>query len=119
MLGSAVAVFGECPSGAHLVERRRFIGACSALRVLAHRSAASYAPRRGRLMWSRSGSTRTSARSLSVWSTSSAGRLAAREFGNEPRAHRALHAWVVRAAPGERRFGVESTGWIARGIACL
>jgi len=45
--------------------------------------------------------------------------LAAREFGNEPRAHRALHAWIVRLAPGERRFGVESTGWVGRGIACF
>ncbi|HZT90623.1 MAG TPA: transposase [Gaiellaceae bacterium] len=44
--------------------------------------------------------------------------LAAREFANEPRAHRALHAWVVKQAPGERRFGVESTGWVGRGIAC-
>jgi transposase len=45
--------------------------------------------------------------------------LAAREFGNQPRAHHALHAWVVRLAPGERRFGVESTGWVGRGIACF
>src|SRR5438876_8937524 len=45
--------------------------------------------------------------------------LAAREFANEPDAHRALHAWVIRAAPGERRFGVESTGWVGRGIACF
>jgi transposase len=44
--------------------------------------------------------------------------LAAREFGNHPRAHQALHAWVVEAAPGERRFGVESTGWVGRGMAC-
>jgi transposase len=45
--------------------------------------------------------------------------LAAREFANEPRAHRALHAWVVRLASGERRFGVEGTGWVGRGIACF
>jgi transposase len=45
--------------------------------------------------------------------------LAAREFANEPRAHRALHTWVIKAAPGERRFGVESTGWVGRGIACF
>jgi transposase len=45
--------------------------------------------------------------------------LAAREFGNQPRAHRALHAWVLRLAPGERRFGVESTGWVGRGVACF
>jgi len=54
----AVASAGECPSGAHLVERRRFIGAWTALRVLAHRSTESYAPARRRLRWSRSGSTR-------------------------------------------------------------
>jgi transposase len=59
-------------------------------------------------------------RSLAVCLVDELGReLAAREFANEPRAHRALHAWVVRRAPGERRFGVESTGWIGRGIACL
>jgi transposase len=45
--------------------------------------------------------------------------LAAREFANEPRSHRALHAWVLGLAPGERRFGVEGTGWVGRGIACL
>jgi transposase len=44
--------------------------------------------------------------------------LAGREFGNHPRGHRALHGWVVSRAPGERRFGVESTGWVGRGIAC-
>jgi hypothetical protein len=45
--------------------------------------------------------------------------LAAREFGNQPRAYRALYAWVLRLAPDERRFGVESTGWVGRGIACF
>ena len=45
--------------------------------------------------------------------------LAAREFANEPRAHRALHAWALKLAPGERRFGIEGTGWVGRGIACL
>jgi transposase len=45
--------------------------------------------------------------------------LATREFGNKPRGHHALHAWVLRLAPGERRFGVESTGWVGRGIACF
>jgi transposase len=45
--------------------------------------------------------------------------LASRVFGNQPRAYRALHRWVVKMAPGERRFGVESTGWIGRGIACF
>jgi transposase len=45
--------------------------------------------------------------------------LAAREFANEPKAHRALHAWATKRAPGERRFGVESSGWVGRGIACF
>jgi transposase len=45
--------------------------------------------------------------------------LVARQFGNQPRAHHALHAWVLRLAPGERRFGVESTGRVGRGIACF
>lgn len=59
-------------------------------------------------------------RSLAVCFVDELGReLAAREFANEPRAHWALHAWVVRQAAGERRFGVESTGWIGRGIACF
>lgn len=57
--------------------------------------------------------------SLAVCLVDELGReLAAREFANEPKAHRALHGWVLRQAPGERRFGVESTGWIGRGIAC-
>lgn len=45
--------------------------------------------------------------------------LVAREFGNQPRAFRALHRWVLQLAPGERRFGVESTGWVGRGVACF
>jgi transposase len=45
--------------------------------------------------------------------------LAARQFGNQPRAFKALHVWVRQLAPGERRFGVESTGWVGRGIACF
>lgn len=58
--------------------------------------------------------------SLAVCLVDELGReLAAREFANEPRAHRALHGWVVRQATGERRFGVESTGWVGRGIACF
>lgn len=57
--------------------------------------------------------------SLAVCLVDELGReLAAREFANELRAHRALLAWVVKRAPGERRFGIESTGWIGRGIAC-
>ena len=58
--------------------------------------------------------------SLAVCLIDALGReLATREFGNQPRAHHALHAWVLRLAPGERRFGVESTGWVGRGIACF
>jgi len=59
-------------------------------------------------------------RSLAVCLVDELGReLAGREFGNEPRAHRALHAWVLKQAPAQRRFGVESTGWVGRGIACF
>jgi transposase len=59
-------------------------------------------------------------RSLAVCLVDELGReLAAREFANEPRSHRALHAWVIEQAPGERRFGVESTGWVGRGVACF
>src|SRR6266536_6678986 len=47
------------------------------------------------------------------------GELAHEEFANEPAGHRALYAWVVRLAPGERQFGIESTGWLARGLARL
>jgi transposase len=58
--------------------------------------------------------------SLAVCLVDELGReLAAREFGNHPRAHAALHAWVASVARGERRFGVESTGWVGRGIACF
>lgn len=58
--------------------------------------------------------------SLAVCLVDELGReLAAREFANEPRAHRALHAWVLKQAPGPRRFGIESTGWIGRGVACF
>jgi transposase len=58
--------------------------------------------------------------SLAVCLVDELGReLAAREFANEPRAHRALHVWVCRQAPGERRLGVESSGWVGRGIACF
>jgi transposase len=45
--------------------------------------------------------------------------LAHEQFGNDPDGHEALYAWVVRMAPDERRFGIEGTGWLARGIACL
>ena len=57
-------------------------------------------------------------RSLAVSLVDELGReLALREFGNEPQAHRALYAWVVARAPGKRRFGIESTGWVGRRIA--
>ncbi|MGI8478661.1 MAG: IS110 family transposase, partial [Gaiellaceae bacterium] len=59
-------------------------------------------------------------RSLAVCLIDELGReLAEREFGNEPRAHRALYTWVVKLVPGERRFGIESSGWVGRGIACF
>jgi transposase len=45
--------------------------------------------------------------------------LAHEQFGNDAEGHEALYAWVVRLAPSERRFGIESTGWIGRGIACF
>jgi transposase len=45
--------------------------------------------------------------------------LAHEQFGNDPDGHEALYTWVVRMAPDERRFGIEGTGWLARGIACL
>jgi transposase len=58
--------------------------------------------------------------SLAVCLVDELGReLGSREFGNHPRAHAALHAWVGGVAPAERRFGVESTGWVGRGIACF
>ena len=58
--------------------------------------------------------------SLAVCLVDELGReLASRVFGNEPRAYRALYAWVLKLAPNERRFGVESSGWIGRGIACF
>ena len=58
--------------------------------------------------------------SLSVALVDELGReLAHEEFGNDAGGHRALYGWVVGLAPGERRFGVESTGWIARGLACF
>jgi transposase len=58
--------------------------------------------------------------SLAVCLVDELGReLASRVFGNEPRAYRALYAWVLKLAPNERRFGVESSGWIGRGVACF
>jgi transposase len=57
--------------------------------------------------------------SLAVCIVDELGRqLAVEEFANEPRGHRRLLAWVSRQAPGERRFGIESSGWLGHGIAC-
>ncbi|HEX5469897.1 MAG TPA: IS110 family transposase [Gaiellaceae bacterium] len=59
-------------------------------------------------------------RSLAVCLVDELGReLAQRQFGNEPGAHRALHAWVAKLAPQERCFGIEGSGWVGRGIACF
>jgi transposase len=43
--------------------------------------------------------------------------LAHEQFGNDAAGHRALHRWVEQLAPGERRFGIEGSGWIARALA--
>lgn len=57
--------------------------------------------------------------SLAVCVVDEVGReLASEQFGNDAGEHETLHAWVSRLAPSERRFGIESTGWIGRGIAC-
>lgn len=57
---------------------------------------------------------------LAVCAVDELGRqLAVGEFANEPRGHRRLLAWVDRQAPGERRFGIESSGWLGHGIACF
>ena len=45
--------------------------------------------------------------------------LAHERFGNDPESHERLYAWAVRIAPGERRFGIEGSGWLAHRIACL
>lgn len=59
-------------------------------------------------------------RSLAVCLVDELGReLAQHEFTNQPRAHRALLAWASKLAPGERRFGIEGSGWVGRGIACF
>jgi transposase len=60
----------------------------------------------------------THKRSLAVCIVDELGRqLAVEEFANEPRGHRRLLAWVSRQAPGERRFGIESSGWLGHGLA--
>src|SRR5437763_1637529 len=45
--------------------------------------------------------------------------LAHERFANDERGHEGLHAWVERLAPGERRFGIEGSGWLARALAGL
>ena len=56
--------------------------------------------------------------SLAVCVVDELGRqLAVESFANDPRDHRRLHAWVEEQAPGERRFGVESSGWLGHGLA--
>jgi transposase len=56
--------------------------------------------------------------SLAVCVVDELGRqLVVDEFPNDPRGHRRLHAWVNRRAPGERRFGIESSGWLGHGLA--
>lgn len=56
--------------------------------------------------------------SLAVCVVDELGRqLAVESFANNPRDHGRLHAWVEEQAPGERRFGVESSGWLGHGLA--
>ena len=56
--------------------------------------------------------------SLAVCLVDELGRqLAVEEFRNDRVGHRRLHAWVKRQAPGERRFGVEGSGWLGHGLS--
>jgi transposase len=56
--------------------------------------------------------------SLAVCLVDELGRqLAVGEFGNDRQGHRRLHGWVRRRGPGERRFGIESSGWLGHGLA--
>jgi transposase len=56
--------------------------------------------------------------SLAVCVVDELGRqVAIQSFANDPRGHRHLHEWVVEQAPGARRFGVESSGWLGHGLA--
>jgi transposase len=58
--------------------------------------------------------------SLAVCVVDELGRqLSVSEFANEPCGHRRLLGWVSRQATGERRFGIESSGWLGHGIACF
>src|SRR5262245_54467326 len=56
--------------------------------------------------------------SLAVCVVDELGRqLAVESFANDPRGHRRLYVWVEEQAPGARRFGVESSGWLGHGLA--
>jgi transposase len=56
--------------------------------------------------------------SLAVCIVDELGRqLAVEAFANDPRGHRRLQAWVSREAPGERRFGIESSSWLGHGLS--
>ena len=58
--------------------------------------------------------------SLAVCIVDELGRqLAVESFANDPRGHRRLHAWVSRAGAGERRFGIESSGWLGHGLVAV
>src|SRR6266508_5340682 len=120
MPGKAFGLHGGCPSGAHpWFERRSFIGAWLPYACLRTARPESYFHHRGGSLMVTIGIDAHKS-SLAVALVDELGReLVTREFGNQPHAHRALYAWVVKAAPGERRFGVEGTGWVGRGIACF
>lgn len=56
--------------------------------------------------------------SLAVCLVDELGRqLAVEEFANDRSGHRRLHGWVRRQAPAERRFGIESSGWLGHALA--
>jgi Transposase len=56
--------------------------------------------------------------SLAVCLVDELGRqLAVKAFRNDRQGHRRLHGWVERQAPGGRRLGIESSGWLGHGLA--
>jgi transposase len=56
--------------------------------------------------------------SLAVCLVDELGRqLGVAEFRNDGAGHRLLYGWVRRQAPTERRFGIESSGWLGHGLA--
>lgn len=58
--------------------------------------------------------------SLAVCVVDELGRqLATEQFANDRHGHRRLHAWVQRHAAGERRFGIESSGWLGHGLSAF